>query len=195
MKSILEFCKSTLVGGLIFLLPVVVTIYIVAKALTVAKTIAEPISAQLPLGQLVGIAVVDLIGLTLIMAVCFIAGLVARSRFAKDLVTQAEDRFLWKIPAYGVVKGVTESLDDKLESGVKPVIAKLDDASQIAFEVERLDDGRVVVFLPGSPEAWSGSVMIMTADRIEPLPISVVAAIQNVRSRGRGTVELLAQTG
>jgi uncharacterized membrane protein len=192
MKSIMEFVKSTVVGGLVFLVPVVLSVYIVGKALFLAKKLTEPVSAHLPLGTVVGVAVVDLLGLVLIMVLCFVAGLLARSSFARTVVNQAEDRFLWKIPVYGMVKGVTESISEEATTTLKPVLARLDDASQIAFEIERLSDGRVVVFMPGAPDAWSGAVMIMTEDRVDPLSISVVTAVQNLRARGRGTGELLA---
>jgi uncharacterized membrane protein len=192
MKRLVEFVKSTVVGGLVFLVPVIVLVYVVGKALIFAKKVAEPVSTHLPVGTIVGVAVVDLIGLALIMAICFLAGLMARSSLARAVVNQAEDRFLWKLPVYGMVKGVTESIGEEGSESLKPVLAKLDDAAQIAFEIERLSDGRVVVFLPGSPDAWSGSVMIMTEDRIEPLQASLVAAVQNLRARGRGTRELFA---
>ena len=192
MKSIVEFVKATLVGGLVFLVPVVLSVYILGKALFLAKKLAEPVSTHLPLGTVVGVAVVDLIGLALIMLLCFFAGLLARSERARTVVNQAEDRFLWKIPAYGMVKGVTESIGEAEATAFKPVLARLDDASQIAFEIERLPGGRVVVFMPGAPDAWSGAVMIMTEDRIDPLPISVVTVVQNLRARGRGTGPLLA---
>ena len=74
---------------------------------------------------------------------------------------------------------------------VKPVLARMDDASQLAFEVERLEDGRVVVYVPGAPDPWSGGILVMTEDRIEPLPISMVAAVQNLRALGRGTNTIL----
>ena len=192
MKKIVEFVKATLVGGLVFLVPVVLTVYIVGKALFVAKKLAEPVSSHLPLGTVVGVAVVDLLGLLIIMLICFFAGLVARSARARSLVDQAEHRFLWKLPVYGMVKGVTESISEAETKSFKPVLARLDDASQIAFEIERLSDGRVVVFMPGAPDAWSGSVMIMTEDRVSPLSISVVNAVQNLRARGKGTAALLA---
>jgi uncharacterized membrane protein len=192
MKSIVEFVKSTVVGGLVFLVPVIVLVYVFGKALIVAKRLAEPVSTHLPVGTVVGVAIVDLIGLALIMVVCFVAGLMARSSLARSVVNEAEDRFLWKIPVYGMVKGVTESIGDEGSSSLTPVLAKLDDAAQVAFEIERLSDGRVVVFMPSSPDAWSGSVLIMTEDRIEPLQASLVAAVQNMRARGRGTQQLLA---
>jgi len=192
MKGIGEFVKATVVGGLVFLVPVVLSVYIVGKALVVAKKLAEPVSSHLPVGTVVGVALVDVIGLAVIMLLCFFAGLLARSKRARAVVNQAEDRFLWKIPAYGMVKGVTESLGEAETTAFKPVLARLDDASQIAFEIERLPDGRVVVFMPGAPDAWSGAVMIMTEDRIDPLSISVVTLVQNLRARGRGTGALLA---
>jgi uncharacterized membrane protein len=192
MKSLMEFVKATVVGGLVFLVPVVLSVYIIGKALFVAKKLAAPVSEHLPLGTIVGVAAVDVIGLALIMLLCFLAGLLARSGRARAVVNEAENRFLWKIPVYGMVKGVTESISEAETTSFKPVLARLDDAAQIAFEIERLPGGRVVVFMPGAPDAWSGAVMIMTEDRIDPLSISVVTAVQNLRARGRGTGALLA---
>ena len=37
-----------------------------------------------------------------------------------------------------------------------PVLITLDDYEQMAFEVERTAGGKVVVYLPGAPNSWSG---------------------------------------
>ena len=68
-----------------------------------------------------------------------------------------------------------------------PVIARFDDNAQIAFEVERTGHDEVVVYLPGCPDPWSGSVVYMKPDRIEPLPMSVSEAVRTIRTLGRGS--------
>lgn len=192
MKGLFDFFKATVVGGLIFLLPLVVILFVVGKALRLSRTVAEPMAGVLPVDSIVGVALVDLLGLLLIMVLCFVAGLIARNSLASKAVREAEARFLWKIPAYSFVKGITDSFGgDDSSASMKAVLAKLDDAAQLAFEVERLEDGRVVVYVPGAPDPWSGAILVMTPDRIESLPISMVAAVQNLRALGRGTRAIL----
>ena len=82
-------------------------------------------------------------------------------------------------------------MDDD-ETKLLPIVARLDDYSQIAFEVERLESGVVVVFLPGSPDPWSGTVAFMSPDRIEPLDLDFRSAAAPLRALGRGSGLVLA---
>ena len=57
------------------------------------------------------------------------------------------------------------------------------------FEVERVSGGYVVVYLPGAPNPWSGSVAYLTEDRVEPLDLAPQDAIKNIRVLGRGSAK------
>jgi uncharacterized membrane protein len=193
MKPVLAFVKATVIGGLLFLVPVIVVGFVVGKALQWSMKLAQPMAGFLPIDSVVGIAFADVLGLVTIMAVCFVAGLVARNSLASNTVREAEARFLWKIPAYSFVKGLADSFGGEDGAAtLRPVLARFDDAAQLAFEVERLRDGRVVIYVPGAPDPWSGAVLVMTEDRIEPLPVSMVAAVQNLRALGRGAGAVLS---
>ena len=74
---------------------------------------------------------------------------------------------------------------DEESQSFTPVLARFDDNAMIAFEVERTPSGDVVVYLPGAPNPWSGSVAYMSPDRVEPLELSMPQAIQNIRHLGR----------
>lgn len=192
MKSIITFLKATIVGGVLFLVPVIVIALILGKALQIAVKIAQPMADYIPVNTVVGIAVANFIAGAVIVVVCFAAGLAARSAFARGVVEAAENRFLWRMPGYGFVKGVTDSFGpEDRDMAMRPVIARFDDSSQIAFEVERLPDDAVVVFIPGTPDPWSGDVVIMGPDRIEALPITTLVAVQILRRQGKGTGEAL----
>ena len=84
-----------------------------------------------------------------------------------------------KIPA-DVISTVSEEF-------LKPILAKLDDQSQLAFEVERTDNGYVVVYLPGAPDTKSGNVVYLTDDRVEPLDIDFKAITSSLRKLGKGS--------
>jgi len=197
MKAILEFVRTTLIGGLVFMVPVVVIIWVVGKALQLSRRVAEPLSSFIPLDTIGGIAVANIMGILVIVLACFLAGLAARTTLASSFVRGAETRFLMRLPGYSLMKGLVESVSGT-DSGLSmhPVLMKLDDSAQLAFEVERLDDGRVVVYVPDAPEPRTGSVMLVKAEQVEVLPVTMMAAMKNIQTLGRGTAELLdARTG
>jgi uncharacterized membrane protein len=86
---------------------------------------------------------------------------------------------------------MTDSLNSSEEAAKAfvPVIVKFDDNAQIGFEIERTEKGNVVVYLPGSPNPWSGSVVYVNADRVEMLDMTVAEAINNIRHLGRGSAK------
>ena len=52
---------------------------------------------------------------------------------------------LWRIPGYGFIKALTDSLDKRAaESALRPVLIHFDDSAQLGFEVDHLADGRRV---------------------------------------------------
>ena len=59
------------------------------------------------------------------------------------------------------------------------------------FEVERLGDGRVIVFVPGAPDAWSGALVIMDADRVTPLDLEMRQVARLAKNLGKGTAAAL----
>ena len=189
MKDPLRFLKTTVIGGLVFLVPVIVIVMVIGKALQLSRRVAEPLASFIPLDTIGGVALANVIGGVVLIVLCFAAGMAARSSLASAFVREAETRLLWKLPGYSFFKGLVDGIsgeDANANASMQPVLIKLDDASQLGFEIERLDDGRVVVFVPGAPDPWSGDVLVLEAGRVESLPITMMVAVQNIRMLGRG---------
>ena len=74
---------------------------------------------------------------------------------------------------------------------MKPVLASFDDHQLIAYDIERLDDGRAVLYLPGALDAWSGSVLRVAPDRVQPLDIDPAELTKALRGLGLGMAALL----
>jgi uncharacterized membrane protein len=104
-------------------------------------------------------------------------------------VYSAIDTALLAMPGYAFVKGFTDSMNSSEEAAKSliPVIVQFDDNAQIGFEVERTGRGNVVVYLPGAPNPWSGSVAYFNEERVTSLDMSVAQAIGNIRQLGRGS--------
>ena len=71
------------------------------------------------------------------------------------------------------------------------MLATFDDHQLLAMEVERLADGRVVLFLPGAPDPWSGSVVLVEPERVQPLDADIAALNRSLKRLGRGSAAVL----
>jgi uncharacterized membrane protein len=172
----------------IFLIPIVISVAVISKGLEITGVIAKSIAHVLPVDMIGGFAVAQVLAIVLLLLVCFVAGLLARAAIARRLVYGLEANVLSRVPAYALLKTKTQSmlsLEDV--EGMPPVVVRFDDAWQIALEIERIEGGKVALFLPGAPDPWSGSICIADKDRVTPLdlPVAFVARMSKQLGRGR----------
>ncbi len=74
----MKLIKTTLVGGIIFLIPVTAVVFLMVKIHGFMSRLAAPLAEWIPLDVFGGVALADLIALFAILVVCFLAGLLAR---------------------------------------------------------------------------------------------------------------------
>jgi uncharacterized membrane protein len=160
--------------------------FVVWKAEPYLRRLAKPFAGLLPMDTFIGVLVADVLVVAILLAICFLAGLLARLSLANRLVKRAESGLLWRLPGYDFFKAMVDSLDEKGTSSLRPVLIHFDDAAQLALQVDRLPDGRCIVYVPDAPQPRSGSVIVMDADRVEPVPMTFLAALRSMRALGRG---------
>lgn len=182
----LNFIKSRILSGFLFLVPIVLLLVILKQGHEYIGKLVAPILAKIPIERTIGLIVVDLLALGVLLLICFLAGLVARRKIASGLITSLEINFLQKVPGYEIAKAkLTAQL--RFEAGeYATVLVRFDDQWQIGFEMDRISGEMVVVYLPGSPDPWSGAVTIVTQDRIKRLGSNQVATLSVFKHLGRG---------
>jgi uncharacterized membrane protein len=160
MKRLFLLTKTTIIGGLIFIVPIIIVVAILGKAFELMILVAKPLSAWIPLDSIGGVALANILAVLAILLCCLIAGIIAKGATAKRILKSVEAKLLLAISGYTFVKGMTDSLNGSEEAAKAfvPVIAKFDDNAQLGFEIEWTEKSNVVVYLPGSPNTWSGSV-------------------------------------
>jgi uncharacterized membrane protein len=188
----MNFLKTTLIGGLLFLVPLVVVGVVIGKAVGIMLVIAEPMAAFLPVESAAGVALANLIALACVVLLCFLAGLVGRTALAKAFSDKAESTILQKIPGYTFFKGMTSMLSPDENADLKAVLVSLEKAERLGLEVERVGTDRVAVYFPGSPNAWSGIVQIVSTDQVKPIDIPMMSVIEHAEQLGRGANKILA---
>jgi uncharacterized membrane protein len=194
LKAFNEFLKTTIFGGLVFLVPVILIILVLRHALEFAGKLAKPIATAMPDVGLGHAALASLIAILILVALAFAAGLVARTDTGKRITKWFEESLLGGLPQYQMAKTVAEGFAqvEGDAATMKPVLVLIDEGWQIAYHLEDLQDGWVSVFVPQSPTPMSGNVMFVDRARVRPLPIAMKEAVLLVKRLGIGAGGVLA---
>ncbi|MFK7764301.1 MAG: hypothetical protein AB8B62_13650 [Roseobacter sp.] len=181
--------KTTLLGGVLFLAPLAVVALLLGKAYSLGLAVAKPLDQMIPIQTLAGVALLNILAVCIILAVCFLAGFAARRAFFANRMQRIDGLLIDVFPGYAIFKGVVGGVasDEDLQTILPPVLVRFDDYEQIAFEVEKGAE-KSVVFLPGSPSAWSGTSVIVENARVQPLNIQTHQAVKLMRVLGRGAL-------
>ncbi len=186
-KTVRELVKTTIIGGASFLLPVAIIIFILSYAFRLIKRVAQPIAESLHLNHLVGsgVGTVTVLSVVVLVLISFVGGLAAAGR---RVARWSESSFLGRFPHYQVIKSMADGLAHiENASGLKPLLVNIEDAWQIGYLLEQLENDWVAVFLPQAPSPLSGNVMYMPAHRVRLLDITMVQAMSIVKAIGVGS--------
>ncbi len=104
----------------------------------------------------------------------------------------ARTHMLSNLPGYDFFKGISESLIGyEKNRPYQVVLARIEEAWQIGFLMESLADGCHAIFVPNAPNAWSGSIYLMTEERFKRIDMSCTEAMRCLRRLGVGAAKLL----
>ncbi len=161
--------KDIFIRGLSALVPALVCIYVISGLYDMLRSISDKLMSLLPqeldfAKEFPGLAALLLI----VILICLLGLLLTKTKAGRALVHVFENL----IPGYQLFRSLLAEKVEKTDGSLKPCIVKYDDSWSLGYEVESLDNGMVVVFLPGSPSIASGSVQILKRESVQELDIS-----------------------
>lgn len=192
MRAFVRMIATVVVGGVLFLVPVVLGVFVVGQALRIAAKILAPIAQLLPTGSIVGIATANVVAATLVLVACFVAGLIARTRPGKLVGQRVEHAILRKMPGFTFVKSAAQGfvgLEGATE--VQTALARIEDAWVPAFIVEQHRSGLLTVFVPSVPTPAAGTVYVLEEERVRRLDVPVASMAGVIMRLGVGLRDLL----
>ena len=110
MKQLGQFLKTTTLGGLFVLLPVVLLFYLLNKVFQVAFSAATPLAATLSKAAIHEPKFPVLLAIALMLIVSFILGLLALASWGKAVGRWTESALLMPFPGYRALKLMTRSI-------------------------------------------------------------------------------------
>jgi len=189
MKSVYKFIRTTLAGGILFLLPVVILISVFRKALEIVDQFTHKWDERLQ-GEIIwGLDGHNLVGIGLLVLVCFLAGLLFRLSSVRTSVSKLEANLLSYIPGYLLIKSLAvETFSDSQEETLPPVLIKSDDTYRLGFMTDQ-GSGYCTVFVPDAPQGNAGELHVVPEASVIKLPIKTKAMKHMIRNLGKGVTQ------
>ncbi len=195
MKQAAAFLKTTTIGGLFVVLPLFVVLGLLGKAVMGVRAAAQSIMAKLA-GEESGAAHFPIIfAILIVVSVSFLFGLAMTSRRGQATSRWFEGTLLFRIPGYAAVRAIVGGLADARGEGVvKSGLLTVDPGIEcFVFVIEDHGDGRLTVFIPGSPNSASGNVQIVRKDLVRLLNVRITDITAVQQQWGMGSIKVLAK--
>jgi hypothetical protein len=190
--AMFKFIKTTVVGGVLFILPLVLVAVLIEKAIHLLR---GPVQKLLPMFadyDVAGVALLSLVTLAGLMLLCFLAGLLARTAAARRTLESVENNVLGKLPGYQLVKETAERFAG-LENidGAKVGLLREDENWRLCMVCETSGDW-ATIFIPdgGMAGVTAGEVRIAPMANVVITDINWLPVINNLKRGGRGLLEL-----
>jgi uncharacterized membrane protein len=188
MVRIGRFIGTSIVGGLLVVLPIYLAVLLVValggKVVGLLRPLAKLVPETVPHpGIVVGV---------LAVLVCFVAGLLIRS-FPRSSVGHAlEEKFLERLPGYSMLRMATRSLLGDEHQSLQLALVEMEDGLVVGVVMERHAVGWLTVFVPGTPAPASGAVYLFPEGKVHPVDVPFSVGIKAASKYGQGAGAVLA---
>jgi len=188
MKKVGQFVLSACVGGLLILAPIYLSVLLLLKVLHSVAGLVRPLAKLVP----EWFPAEQVFSLLLVLIVCFLIGAAVPTPMGRRIGERIERSIFQRIPGYTLFRSLTQQLaGNRAEHVWKPAMAEIEEALVPAFIIEEFEDGRFTVFVPSAPTPFSGSIYILTPERVHPLDVPFTQAIKSLSRWGSGSKELV----
>lgn len=192
MKSITSFIKTTLIGGIFFVIPLALIILLFIKVIDLLRTVVAPLVSKISIEIVDSITLERIVSVLILVFLCFIAGLLAKTAKAKQLLQWIEDNILSLIPGYLFFKGMgEEAIGIEATNLRKVVLIDIEEVWQIGFLMDEIDSELFAVFVPGAPNPSSGDVLFVKKERLKMLDLTELTAMKIYKKMGVDAHKLL----
>jgi uncharacterized membrane protein len=180
----MRLLRRALLDGALVVLPLGAIALLVIGIVARLRDAADPLSSQF-VHPLVG-------AVALLVLLCLLIGLLVRSAAGATLRRNADRLLFERIPGYRLAKALLGE-GPLAEQGrrLRPALASIEEGECPALVMDELADGRLVVFVPGSPGAMAGTIYLFTPDKVRVLDVPLMPFVRCVASWGLGLRELL----
>jgi uncharacterized membrane protein len=190
MDKFLDHFRTTLVGGAVFVLPLLLVIFIIKKAVDLLDPLTDVVVARLGVGTLIGAATTSVFSLLTLIVTAFLFGLFARTLVGQSFVKWMQAGILSALPRFNLVQGLARSIDEGQGKEVPVVLIPTDAGWCLGLQLEERHGDWCTVYIPGSPQWTSGSLSFAHIDDVHKVDVPLGRILFLMRRCGMGATDV-----
>ena len=194
MKKLKEFVKTTILGGVIVLLPVLLTGFLLNWLFNFITGLINPLTKMVVEKAQMQKYVADVVVIIIIITICFVVGLLVRTKLGRFFHRLMEKRILKVMPGYTLFRNTIKQFlgqDKAPVSRVALVQAFGNSTLMTGFVTDQHPDGRYTVFVPSALNPTTGLILHMEKQYVHLVDASVEDTMRSIISCGAGSTQLL----
>ena len=191
MSRFIDFLKTTALGGLLVIVPIAIVLFVLGQLMLAMLTMANEALAWLDIG-IDDAVLMSALALLALVGLCFVTGLVVRTRVGDALKRWFGRNVAKRIPMYNAISSLTRRFAGIDGEEFSPVEIDLygSGTRAMGFLVESLPDGRCTVFVPTAPVATVGNLFVVASDKVQRIDASVADTVAVITQWGVDAAEL-----
>jgi uncharacterized membrane protein len=196
MKRLRSFVSITLLGGFMVILPIAIFLWLVEWLLGLVRAMIQPLSHWLVEQTAFTNYIADVLGVLLLLSVCFLIGLFIKTTVGGWVHDQIDIWLSRLAPGYKTIREVVTQLlggegNTSLLKGEvcrAYLMGRAAGVSVTAIVTAKHANGDYTVYAPTAPIPTSGFVYHLSAECVDLLPhVSVEEAMRTVIACGSGS--------
>lgn len=194
MKRIKDFLKTSLLGGLVVILPVAILIFVFKWIFNLVTNMVQPLTDLVMARSQMQEILADILVIALILSLCFVIGVFVRTRLGKWIFQTLENKILKIAPGYSLIKEtVMQFVGSKKSPFSSVALVQIfgNETLASAFVTDTHEDGSYTVFVPTGPNPTSGNIYHLEARFVHPVDVPVEDAMRSIISCGAGSTKLI----
>jgi len=197
MGRLKSFLKTSLLGGMVVILPVFILVSLSVWVFGVISGLIEPLTHLLVKDSEFNQFLAELVVIVLLLAACFFVGVMVKTRLGDFFYRFIETRILRLAPGYSMIKEtVIQLFGNRRDSPFSSVaLAQVfgNETLMTGFITDTHEDGSYTLFIPTGPNPTSGLIFHLEGRFVHPVNIPVQEALRSIISCGSGSARLFAQ--
>lgn len=191
MPRLIEFLKTTAIGGLLVIVPVAIIVFVLLQLAYALYTIAETVISRLNI-EVNDALIIVAVALGALVGLCFVTGLVVQTRLGRFLKQWFGRNVGRRIPMFNAISSLTRRFVGMEGQEFAPVEIDLygSNARMLGFLIEHLPDDRCVVFVPSAPVATVGTLHVIAAENVTTVDGTVADTLSAITQWGVDTHKL-----
>ena len=189
LQRLKKFFFTTVFGGMVVLLPIVIFIGLLNLIFDLIRNLVAPLSNLIGLQQSTSELVVDLIAVAIVIAGCFLVGLLTRTQLGKGMVRELNLLLSEHIPFYGLIRQTVQQFTGakKIPFSQVVLIDPFGSGNQmIGFVADEHENGRYTTFVPTGPNPTNGFIFHVAKDQLQFLDVKPEEDMRVVIGVGAG---------